>query len=82
MPRARGGTERQVGLGKAIRRLREEAKLGQQLLAERSDISASWLVEIESGRRNPTWGTIRRIAAGLGVSMKRLSEVAEELEQS
>jgi transcriptional regulator with XRE-family HTH domain len=76
--RGRPGPQR--GLGKAVRRLREEAKLGQRSLAERSGISASWLAEIESGRHNPTWGTMRRIAAGLDVSMRRLSEVAEELE--
>jgi transcriptional regulator with XRE-family HTH domain len=82
MARRAGGVEPQSGLGRAVRRLREEAKLGQQALAERSGISASWLAQIETGRHNPTWGTMRRIAAGLGVSMKKLSEVAEELESS
>jgi transcriptional regulator with XRE-family HTH domain len=72
--------EPQWGLGKAVRRLREEAKLSQQMLAERAELSVSWLSRVESGDHDPTWGDMRRVAAGLGVSLERLSEVAEELE--
>lgn len=66
----------------AVRQLREKAGLSQRALAERAGISASWLSRIESGDYDPTWGSMRRVAGGLGVSLERLSEVAEELEDS
>ena len=72
--------EPQRGLGQAVRRLREEANLSPRTLAERAGMSASWLSRIESGDYDPTWGNMRRVAQGLGVSMESLSELAEELE--
>ena len=35
---------------------------------------------MESGRVNPTWGNVRRIATGLAVPMHVLAALAEELE--
>lgn len=71
----------QIGLGKAIRTLRNEAQLSQEALGERAEIHATWISHIESGRINPTWGNVRRIAYGLGVELKDLAELAEELEK-
>lgn len=64
----------------AVRRLRKEVGLSQPALADRAEVSASWISRLESGDHDPTWGDMRRVAAGLGVSLERLSEVAEELE--
>jgi transcriptional regulator with XRE-family HTH domain len=72
--------EPQSGLGRAVRALREEARIDQQALAERSDLPPSLIAEVESGRSDPTWGDMRRVAQALGVSLERLSELAEELE--
>lgn len=71
----------QRGLGTAVRRLREEAKLTPEALAERADLSGPQLAKIEAGEDDPVWGDMRRVAAGLGVSMERLAELAEELEE-
>jgi transcriptional regulator with XRE-family HTH domain len=71
----------QRGLGKAVRQLREEAKLTHEALAERSDLSASQLGRIEAGEDDPVWGDMRRVAAGLEVSLERLAELAEEFEK-
>jgi transcriptional regulator with XRE-family HTH domain len=71
----------QRGLGKAVRRLREQAKLDPETLAERAGLPASQLAKIEAGEDDPVWGDMRRVAAGLGVSMERLAELAEELEE-
>lgn len=60
--------------------MREEAKLTQEALAERADLATSQLTRIESGEDDPVWGDMRRVAAGLGVSMERLAELAEEFE--
>ena len=60
--------KRGLGLGSAVRRLRELHGIGQEVLAERSGLSQGYLSQIESG----TWTAITedvlgRIAAALGV---------------
>ncbi|HEX6152113.1 MAG TPA: helix-turn-helix transcriptional regulator [Solirubrobacterales bacterium] len=76
-----GPAEPQKGLGRAVRRLREEADLTLGALAERAGIPVAELAKIEAGEDDPVWGDMRRVAAGLGVSMERLAELAEELEE-
>jgi transcriptional regulator with XRE-family HTH domain len=56
-----------------------EAALSQEELAHRADIHPTWVSHVESGRINPAWGTVRRIAAGLGVSVSELARRAEDL---
>lgn len=72
--------EPQTGLGKAVRALREEARIDQATLAERANLPIDLIAEIESGQSDPTWGDMRRVAAALSVSLEALSELAEELE--
>jgi transcriptional regulator with XRE-family HTH domain len=72
--------EPQSGLGRAVRVLRERAGVDQATLAERAELPESLIAEIESEKADPVWGDIRRIALALGVSLERLSELAEELE--
>jgi transcriptional regulator with XRE-family HTH domain len=71
----------QIGLGKAIRTLRNEEKLSQETLGHRADIHPTWISHIESGRINPTWGNVRRIANGLQVPLPRLAQLAEDYEK-
>jgi transcriptional regulator with XRE-family HTH domain len=71
----------QRGLGKAIRTFRNEAQLSQEALGNSADIHATWISHIESGRINPTWGNVRRIAYALGVSLPQLAELAEKYER-
>jgi transcriptional regulator with XRE-family HTH domain len=70
----------QIGLGQAIRKLRTDGELSQENLGLRSEIHPTWISHIESGRVNPTWGNVRRIAAGLKVPLPVLAALAEELE--
>lgn len=71
----------QIGLGKAIRKLRQEGNLSQEALGNRADIHPTWISHIESGRINPTWGNVRRIATGLKVPLEQLATLAEEFER-
>jgi transcriptional regulator with XRE-family HTH domain len=71
----------QIGLGKAIRKLRQEKKLSQEALGNRAEIHPTWISHIESGRINPTWGNVRRIALGLKVPLEELAALAEEFER-
>ena len=42
----------------------------------------AWIsFRLEAGRTNPTWGSVRRIAAGLGVALAELAALAEEIER-
>jgi transcriptional regulator with XRE-family HTH domain len=71
----------QVGLGRAIRKLRTEVELTQEALGLRSNVHPTWIARVEAGRTNPTWGSVRRIAAGLGVALAELAALAEEIER-
>ena len=73
-------SEPQKGLGRAVRELRRGAKLSQEDLAQAAQIPAPLLARIESGKHDPTWGDMRRVAQVLGVSLETLSELAEEHE--
>jgi transcriptional regulator with XRE-family HTH domain len=67
-------------LGQAIRQLRGERGLSQEELGHRADIHPTWISHIESGRNNPAWGSVRRIASALDVALWQLAKRAEELE--
>jgi transcriptional regulator with XRE-family HTH domain len=67
----------QPGLGKAIRAFRLQARLSQDALGKKSQIHPTWISHIESGRINPTWGNVRRIADGLDVPLGELADVAQ-----
>jgi transcriptional regulator with XRE-family HTH domain len=73
-------TEPQPGLGRAIRRLRTDRGLSQEEVGRRAEIHPTWISHIESGRNNPAWGSVRRIAGALGVSLSELAALAEELD--
>jgi transcriptional regulator with XRE-family HTH domain len=73
-------SEGQRGLARAVHELRKKAKLPQAALADRAGLSPSLLAEIESGRRDPAWGDVRRIAEALDISLEALSELAESYE--
>lgn len=56
-------------------------EMTQEELALRVDLDESYISLIERGRRNPTWGTVRRISHALGVPLPELARRAEELER-
>jgi transcriptional regulator with XRE-family HTH domain len=74
------GLERQTGLGEAVKRLRQKQGMSQVALGERAELHQTWISHIEAGRVNPTWGTSRRIAYALGVTVSDLAELAEQME--
>jgi transcriptional regulator with XRE-family HTH domain len=68
----------QPALGKAIRQLREKRELTQVALGEKAGVSGRSLSLIEQGHANPTWATVRDIAAALGVSIGELAKLSEK----
>lgn len=70
----------QPALGKAIRQLRRKRGLTQEALAADAGLTGRTLSAIETGNANPTWATVRDIAAALGVPVSVLAKAAERLE--
>ena len=74
-------SEPQPALGRAIRELRIERGISQEALAHGADTHPTWISHLESGRNNPSWGTVRRICAALGVSLSELVALAERYDK-
>jgi transcriptional regulator with XRE-family HTH domain len=78
MPRA--APEPQPTLGKAIRRLRERAGLSQEALGLQAKVHPTWISNLERGNSNPSWGTVKRIAEALDVTLMELVALVERIE--
>jgi len=66
------GQELRAILGKGIRFFRQQRQLSQAALAERANISITFLSNIERGIKYPTSDTLSAIANGLGVEVYEL----------
>ncbi|MDR0562586.1 MAG: helix-turn-helix domain-containing protein [Spirochaetaceae bacterium] len=64
-------------LGGRIRFYRKKRQLSQAVLAERADISITFLSNIERGLKYPTSETLSCIANGLGVNLCDLFQETE-----
>ncbi|MDR2499778.1 MAG: helix-turn-helix domain-containing protein [Treponema sp.] len=64
-------------LGKRIQFYRKKRQLSQAALAERADISITFLSDIERGLKYPTSDTISGIANGMGVALGGLFQEEE-----
>lgn len=75
--------ESQVLFGNRIRSIREAATLSRELAAERADINANYLGEIERGEKWPSIEIIQRLAGALSVSPSAFFEFeAEEIDSN
>ena len=54
---------------RALLRAREEQKLSQRQLSERTGIAQADISRIETGEGNPTIRTLQKIAVGLGMRL-------------
>jgi transcriptional regulator with XRE-family HTH domain len=70
----------QAALGAAVRARRQELGLTQEQLDLRTDLHQRWISNVETGRRNPSYGSLRRLAAGLELSASELLARAEQIE--
>lgn len=59
-------------LGRAIRALRHRAGLTQKELAARVGTSEAYVSNVEGGRRDVRWSTLRRLLGALGVTLADL----------
>jgi transcriptional regulator with XRE-family HTH domain len=68
-------------IARAVRKAREEAELSQAAPAQKAGLTPTSIGEVESGEHEPTYGTMRRLAHGLGVSLPKLVKAIEEVEE-
>ncbi len=76
----RRSNQPQPALGKAIRQLREERGTTQEALAQEAGITVGHMSMIERGHSNPTWATVKAVAAALDLSMVDLTKLTIKLE--
>jgi transcriptional regulator with XRE-family HTH domain len=70
----------QAALGLAVKARREELGLTQEQLANDTELHQRWISNVETGQRNPSYGSLRRLAAGLDLTASELLQRAEQVE--
>ena len=70
----------QAALGQAVKTRRLDLGLTQEQVSLRSDLHQRWLSNVETGKRNPSYASLRRLAAALHLSTSDLIALAEEAE--
>ena len=70
----------QPALGNAIRQLRQDRGASLEALAPKAGLALNTLSLIERGQANPTWETVKGIAAALDVSIGELAKLSEKFE--
>lgn len=63
-----------------IKSLRKQLGWSQELLAEKTGVSAPYITQIEVGKRTPSLEIVARIASALGVEYKTLFESRENID--
>lgn len=66
-------------LGEAVRRIRAEAGLSQEQLADRMATDLTQIGGIERGVRNPSYATLVRLAQALGTPVGTITTLADSL---
>src|ERR1700687_699564 len=68
-----------MDFGKALRTCRAIKGWDQETVAERAELSKSYVSLIESGRRTPSVGAVKKLARGLGIPEDLLVLLATDL---
>jgi transcriptional regulator with XRE-family HTH domain len=71
----------QVVLGRALRELRNRAELRQDELGARLGIDATYISQVENGRRGVRWHTVMRFLRSLEVRVGDFAAVIERHER-
>jgi transcriptional regulator with XRE-family HTH domain len=72
----------QLALGQAVKARREGLQLTQEQVYLRTDLHQRWISNVENGKRNPSYASLRRLAAGLDLTASELIARAEQIEAS
>jgi len=72
----------QLALGAAVKARRNELGITQETLANHTGLHQRWISNVETGKRNPSYASLRRLGAGLQVFASELLARAEQIEAS
>lgn len=67
-------------IGEKIKIYRNIAKLTQEQLAKKTNLSRSYIADIERDRYNPSFETLKNIAKALNVPLSKLSDDEEDFD--
>jgi transcriptional regulator with XRE-family HTH domain len=70
----------QAALGLAVKSRRQELGRTQEQLANDTGLHQRWISNVETGKRNPSYSSLRRLAGGLDLSASQLIAHAEQVE--
>ncbi len=70
----------QLALGEAVKLRRQELGRTQEQLANDTELHQRWISNVETGKRNPSYSSLRRLAAGLELSTSQMIARAEQIE--
>jgi transcriptional regulator with XRE-family HTH domain len=70
----------QLALGLAVKQRRQQLGLTQEQLDLRTNLHQRWISNVETGKRNPSYTSLRRLAAGLELTASELLARAEAVE--
>jgi len=70
----------QLALGRAVAERRAALNITQEQLALRAGLHQRWISNVENGHRNPSYSSLRRLAAGLELTTSELIRRAERAE--
>jgi transcriptional regulator with XRE-family HTH domain len=70
--------DNRVQLGNRLRRARAEAGMSLREMARRTDVSPSFISQVELGRATPSVGTLYAIVSELGLSLDSLMKEEED----
>jgi transcriptional regulator with XRE-family HTH domain len=71
---SQAATDQHVDVGERLRAIRTLRRYTLKSVAERADLSESFLSQVERGRANASVASLKRIAAALGVNVADLFE--------
>ncbi len=72
----------QVALGRAVKARREELGLTQEQIALRGDLQQRWISNVETGKRDLRYSSLRRLAPLLELTIAELMGRAEASEHA
>jgi len=77
--KSRPRSSEHAALGEAIRRLRLQASLSQEQLAELAGTDLTQIGGLERGVRNPSYTTLLRLASALEIRVGVITGLADEI---
>ena len=71
-----------IHFGQIVKRIREEQRISQEVLADRADLNRSYVGEVERGTAMPSLATVTKIAKALNLTSSLLLARYEAFEQA